>query len=133
MRQNFPVYQLFWNLNILFNEINSLQYKNLKESDRHNFPSHRFKPTIWDQCRTSVNWMSHYQILHKKNVSFGVITHFLLLFIKRHISYIKALENVLKSEVQIIVTILCEHSTKWLPVCLYLNNASYVEKLIRSP
>ena len=83
MRQNFPVYQLFWNLNILFNEINSLQYKNLKESDRHNFPSHSFKPTIWDHCQTSVNWKSHYQRDYIRKTFFWSYYTFLLQFIKR--------------------------------------------------
>ena len=41
--QNFPIIQFFWNFYILFYGINSLQYENLKETDRHIFPPSGFK------------------------------------------------------------------------------------------
>ena len=82
--------------------MNSLLYKNLKEIDRHIFFLNGFKPTIWDHCQMTVNWNSHYQKLHKKKASFRLITHRLLIFIKRPVKYWKTFKYVLINDVRIV-------------------------------
>ena len=87
--KHFLLIQLFWNFNMLFYEIKSFQYENLKEIDNQIIP-HIASNLPFE---TSSRWVWIETVIKNFNVSPGIITHlFAVIHIKKIYPLLKNIE-----------------------------------------